>query len=81
MSKKGKKEEKKIEGSFFRPFKVCTVIKPKARWIFQILQIGKNKYIIILPREGDLEIYSIKLFRYEFSIPSNIHTDAIRGIT
>ena len=80
MSEKEKKEEKKENKSFFSSSQISTVIKPNGIPTLQVLEIGKKKYIIILPSKGNLEIYSIKLFKYEFSIPSDIHSDKITRI-
>lgn len=83
MSKEESKniEKKEENKSFFSPLQICSVIKTKGNASLQVIQIGKKKYILSLPLEGDIEIYSVKLFKYQFSIPSKIHSDRINRVT
>ena len=53
--------------SEFSSLKIASVIKPKNRPILQFLEIGNNNYILLLPFEGDIDIYN-KFFIYQFSI-------------
>lgn len=64
----------------FSSLQICTVLKPKKNPILQILEIGNNKYILLLPFEGDIEIYTKKL-EYQFSIPQTIHDEKISKVT
>jgi len=75
-----KKEKEKGEESFFSKLQTCSVIKPNCDIIYQVLEIA-NKYILILPDEGDIEIYEIKLCKYLMTIPETIHKDKINRVT
>ena len=76
MSEKEKEEDE----SFFSKLKICSVIKPKGSIILQVLEIA-NKYILILPNKGDIEIYEIKLYKFLMILPNSIHTDRINRVT
>ena len=64
-------EKEKEDESFFSKLKICSVIKPKGSIILQVLEIA-NKYILILPYKGDIEIYEIKLCKYLMTLPETI---------
>ena len=76
MSEKEKEEDE----SFFSKLKICCVIKPKCSIILQVLEIA-NKYILLLPDKGDIEIYEIKLYKYIIALPKIIHSDKINRVT
>ena len=73
-------EKEKEDESFFSKLKICSVIKPKGSIILQVLEIA-NKYILILPNKGDIEIYEIKLYKFLMILPNSIHTDRINRVT
>ena len=63
-------EKEKEDETFFSKLKICSVIKPKGSIILQVLEIA-NKYILILPDKGEIEIYEIKFpywTNYSFQI-------------
>ena len=73
-------EKEKEDESFFSKLKICSVIKPKGSIILQVLEIA-NKYILLLPDKGDIEIYEIKLYKFLMILPNSIHTDKINRVT
>ena len=73
-------EKEKEDEAFFSKLKICCVIKPKCSIILQVLEIA-NKYILLLPDKGDIEIYEIKLCKYLMTLPETIHTDRINRVT
>ena len=73
-------EKEQEDVSFFSKLKICSVIKPKCSIILQVLEIA-NKYILLLPDKGDIEIYEIKLYKYIMTLPKIIHSDKINRVT
>ena len=73
-------EKEKDNESFFSKLKICSVIKPKCSIILQVLEIA-NKYILILPDKGNIEIYEIKLCKYLMTLPETIHEERINRVT
>jgi WD40 repeat protein len=73
-------EKEQEDGSFFSKLEICSVIKPKCSIILQVLEIA-NKYILILPNKGDIEIYETKLYKFLMILPNSIHTDRINRVT
>jgi len=74
------KEKEKEEESFFSKLQIRSVIKPKSEIILQVLEIA-NKYILLLPDKGDIEIYEIKLYKFLMTIPESIHENRINRVT
>ncbi len=72
-------EKEKEDETFFSKLKICSVIKPKGSIILQVLEIA-NKYILILPDKGEIEIYEIKLYNFLMILP-NSHEERINRVT
>ncbi len=73
-------EKEKEEKSLFSNLQIYCEIKTKGEIISQVLEIA-NKYILILPEKGDIEIYQIKLYQYIITIPETIHSNKINRVT
>ena len=73
-------EKEKEEKSLFSNLQIYCEIKTKGEIISQVLEIA-NKYILILPEKGDIEIYQIKLYQYIMTIPETIHSNKINRVT
>ena len=65
----------------FSSLQIFSVLKPKNKPILQFLEIGNNNYFLLLPLDGDIEIYSKKAFTFLLSIPKTIHSEKITRIT
>jgi len=59
--------------------KIASVIKTKGEAVIQVLEIKNNNYILFLPIDSDIEIYS-KLFQYHFGISKSIHSKSITKV-
>lgn len=63
----------------FSSLKTASILRPKKSPILQFLGIGNNNYILLLPFEGDIEIYN-KFLVFQFSISKDIHYDKITRV-